>query len=155
MNKTTDLLDTVKQKHALTSNYQLAKHLGISQADISHAYKGRYRSDEYTATRIALALDREPIHVIAELRAEDEKNPTKREFWRNFSTHAALVIACLTALAFGLPSTDAAGMTGNFHARMNDVSLNYAHWLLLAVIAATAALLPIASTGKSEAVRPR
>lgn len=127
MTMTRDRLEEVKALLGLTSNYQLAKRLQVSQADISYAYKGEYKADEYLATRIALELGIEPIHLIAELRAEDEKNETKREFWRSFLTRAALVIASATALTFGLPSSSEAGAPqGNFRAQGPDITANYA-----------------------------
>lgn len=136
MTKTTTLLDTVKQTHGLTSNYQLAKKLEIRETYISLAYAGRKNADEYMATRIALALDLDPMTVIAELRADDEKNAKQKEFWRNFLTRAASVVALLTALHFGNPSSDAAENMLNENGRddegydvgiLQNVITNYAN----------------------------
>lgn len=125
MTRTTELLDAVKQAAGITSNYQLAKHLETPEQYISLAYQERKHADEYLATRIALALGREPIAVIAELRESDEKNPIRREFWRSFRQRAALVIALVTALNYGLPPQNAHGTEGE-GVRPNDRTYNYA-----------------------------
>lgn len=137
MSKTTTLLDTVKQTHGLTSNYQLAKKLEIRETYISLAYAGRKNADEYMATRIALALDLDPMTVIAELRADDEKNEKQKEFWRNFLTRAASAVGLLVALHFSQPSSNAAENMLNANGRDDtrydvgilcyDVITNYAN----------------------------
>lgn len=102
MSRTTDYLDKVKQIKGLTSNYQLSKVLEIYEQDISRCYQGKKHADEYISTRIALALGIEPVHVMAEVRAEAEKNQKKREFWLNFLRHAAVVSALVPGLLVGL-----------------------------------------------------
>ena len=102
MTKTIELMNEVKRKAGLTSNYQLSKKLELSESDICLCFKGKKHADEYAATRIALALEREPIAVIAEIKAESEKNPKKRIFWVNFllraATHCALAVALLLGM---------------------------------------------------------
>lgn len=128
MSKTTDYLDQVKQRKGLTSNYQLAKELGTSQQDISDCYKGKKHADEYIATKIGLTLGVEPLHIMAEVRAETEKNQIKRNFWLNFLRHAAVVFGLAVGLLSGSAnyneanaSTASAGRSGS-----EDITPNYA-----------------------------
>jgi len=130
MSKTTEYLDEVKRAKGLTSNYALAKWLGIAEQDISRCYQGKKHGDEYICTRIALALGKEPIHVMAEIRAEAEKNKSKREFWLNFLSHAAVVIVLVTGLVLGFPSTSEADASTASYARSDrtDITANYARF---------------------------
>lgn len=80
MNRIAALLDQIKMEQGIKSNYALAKLLKINEARIGNYYKGIVKPDDYAITRVALMLHMEPIHLIAEIRAEDEKNATKKEF---------------------------------------------------------------------------
>lgn len=106
MSKTTDYMDEVKHRKGLKSNYQLHKLLEVSEQAISECYSGKKHADLYIGTRLALALGVDPIHLLAEVRAEAEKNEKKRNFWLSFLTHAAVVFASVVALiaGFGYPS---------------------------------------------------
>ena len=109
MKRFSELLDQIKQEQGLTSNYALSKKLGINESRISDYYKGMCKPDDYAITRVALMLQIEPIHLLAEIRAEDEKNVTKREFWRNFLRHAAVVTISAGALLLGSASVNEVG----------------------------------------------
>jgi len=125
MNRFAQLLDQIKAQQGITSNYGLEKLLGIKQARLSDYYKGICNPDDYAITRVALMLHMEPIHLIAEIRAEDEKNATKKEFWRNFLRHAAVVTGFLVVQALGFPSTSEAAASTASTGRY-DISANYA-----------------------------
>lgn len=122
MSKTTDLLDQIKTRYKIESKYALAKLLDIPEQYIGYFYKGERTPDDYAATRIALALGMEPIAVIAEIRAEEEKHPTKRQFWRDFLTRAAMVCGLVLALGSGMPASSEAST----RSADRDVSANYA-----------------------------
>jgi len=102
-----DLMDELKAAEGMTSDYQLSKETGIAQSRISDYRKGRLTPDEYACTRLALALGREPIEVIAMVQAEQAKTEEKREFWRNFLTRAACIAGLAVPLSFGLPCENA------------------------------------------------
>ena len=101
MSKTTDYMDEVKRRKGLTSNYQLHKVLDVSEQAISECYAGRKHADLYIGTKLALELGIEPIHLLAEVREEVEKNEKKRQFWASFRTHAAVVLVCLVVPVLG------------------------------------------------------
>lgn len=125
MNRIAALLDQIKMEQGIKSNYALAKLLEINEARIGNYYKGIVKPDDYAITRVALMLHMEPIHLIAEIRAEDEKNATKKEFWRNFLRHAAVVTGFLVAQALGFPSTSEAAASTASTGRY-DIRANYA-----------------------------
>lgn len=125
MSKTTDYMDEVKRRKGLTSNYQLSKLLEISEPAISECYSGKKHADLYIGTRLALALGMEPIHLLAEVRAEAEKNEKKRNFWLGFLTHAAVAFVCLVGpvLGLGWPS-EANASTASTIERSAGLNLN-------------------------------
>lgn len=103
--KTVEYLDECKKKLGITSNYALAKALDIAEQRIHDYYKGRNGPDEYGCFKIAECLEIDPAIVIAEIRAETEKNPRKREFFRVFRGacgKAAAGIILGLALSFSL-----------------------------------------------------
>jgi len=126
MSKTTDYMDEVKRRKGLTSNYQLSKLIEVSESDISYCYNRGKHAEEYIGTRLALALGVEPIHLLAEVRAEAEKNEKKRNFWLSFLTHAAVVFVCLVVLiaGSGYPS-EANASTASTTAKCDGVLPNY------------------------------
>lgn len=126
MSKTTDYMDEVKRRKGLKSNYQLHKALDVSEQAISECYAGRKHADLYIGTKLALALGIEPIHLLAEVRAEAEKNEKKRNFWLSFLTHDAVVFVCLVVLiaGFGYPSA-ANASTASTTAKCDGVLPNY------------------------------
>lgn len=102
MNTITELLDRTKERLNAKSDYALAKSLEINQARITDYRKGTRHPDPYALTKIALALDLDPIALIAEFEARTEKNATRRGFWQNFARRAGsgigvLALCCMAA----------------------------------------------------------
>lgn len=95
-----DLLEKVKAKTGATTDYKLSKVLEISDARISDYRSGKRIPDAYACTKIALALEMEPIEIIAEIEAETEKNEQKRNFWRNFKLRSGKATVIILALSF-------------------------------------------------------
>ena len=135
MNRIAELLDQIKEQQGIETDYALAKLFGLRQARIGEYYKGIAKPDDYLITRVALMLHMEPVHLLAEIRAEDEKNATKKEFWRNFLRHAAVVTGFLVVQALGFPSTSEAAASTASTGRY-DISTNYAiirRWMAAAL----------------------
>jgi len=82
--KTTELLDQVKAKTGTISDYKLAQVLDFSKQKISDLRSGKIRPDAYECARIAIALERDPLEVMAEVGAETAKTEKAREFWKSF-----------------------------------------------------------------------
>lgn len=97
-----ELLDQTKQRLNVKSDYALAKALEIPSQRVSAYRKGKEHPDPYALTKIALALDLDPLALIAEAEARTEKNATRRGFWENFSRRAGstlgmLALCCMAA----------------------------------------------------------
>ena len=78
---TLQLLDAVKKRHGITSDYALAKILGAPQPTISSYRCGRRIIDDDMALTIAQELDIDPLVVIAAANAERAKTPEIRARW--------------------------------------------------------------------------
>lgn len=95
-----DLIEKVKTKAELKSDYALAKTLNLTTARVSEWRTGKRTPDNYSLTRMALILGIEPIEIIAEIEAETEKNEQKRTFWRNFRSRSGKATVIVLALSF-------------------------------------------------------
>lgn len=80
---TLEMLDAAKKMHSIRSDYELARTLDCSTAQISQYRTKKRTMDDYTAARIAELLGIDEMLVIAQANAEREKDEAKREFWKN------------------------------------------------------------------------
>ena len=115
---TVEYLNETKKKLGITSDYALAKALGITKQQVSNYQRLHVKPDEYACTRIAVALGADPAKVIAEIAVEWEKNEKKREFWLNFLSRAAsqtviTVGLICTSLWWHAPNLNAMTMTSD------------------------------------------
>jgi transcriptional regulator with XRE-family HTH domain len=81
---TTDLLNEVKAKKCVDSDYKLAQVLDISKQKISDLRSGKEKPGPYECAKIAEVLGRDPLSVIAQVEAESARTEKKRAYWRNF-----------------------------------------------------------------------
>lgn len=85
MKETKQYLDAVKQKEKIDSDYGLAKFLGIKTQAVSNYRHGRSVPDDYVATKIAEALNLNPMEIITAVNAERAKrvkDAEKIRFWK-------------------------------------------------------------------------
>jgi predicted transcriptional regulator len=78
---TLDLLEAVKARRGITSDYALAKVLGVTQSAVSSYRTGRSRIDDDVALTVAEILQMHPMHVIAAANAERAKTEEQRARW--------------------------------------------------------------------------
>jgi hypothetical protein len=78
---TIEYLDAVKAAKGLTSDYQLAKLLGFPLSSVSSYRTGRRFFDDDAALTVALALQINPLEVIAAANAERAKTPEQKARW--------------------------------------------------------------------------
>ena len=95
-----ELLDLAKKNNNLESDYALHKMAGITKQQISAFRIGRENPGTYEIFRLAILAGQEPAQCIAEIKAETEKNPTKRDFWKDFRQHAGKAAVIALALTF-------------------------------------------------------
>jgi transcriptional regulator with XRE-family HTH domain len=86
--KTIDYLKKVKECIDISSDYALAKKLGVTKQTISGYMNGSRVMDDYIAAKVADVLKINPLRVIAEANAEREKDSQKAEFWRKLASGA-------------------------------------------------------------------
>lgn len=118
--KTSELLDQVKEKTGAVSDYKLAQVLDFSKQKVSNLRSGKIRPDAYECARIAVALERDPLEVMAEIGAENAKTEKAREFWKSFFSGlkrtAHGIALCAIAIGFGTgPSTGHATSKADSH----------------------------------------
>jgi hypothetical protein len=104
MSKAKELLLECKVKLGIQSDYKLAQALELHTARISAYMNGEETPDAYPCDRKALVLEKDPPDLIAELKAEPEKNEKRREFWRNCLARAKQA-ATLGTLALLFPAS--------------------------------------------------
>lgn len=78
-----DLLDAAGSSTDSATDYQLAQALEIPTQRISDYRLGRRIPDTYACTRLAQALKRDPLEIIAMIESNNAKNETQRAFWRS------------------------------------------------------------------------
>jgi len=104
---TVQFLDAVRVRHNLTSDYQLAKFLGVHQTTVSNYRTGRSLMDEAMCLKIAAALGLgDPGEVLVAIAHEREKRPEVKRAWERVAKRlAASTAAVLVAL----------GLAGSLH----------------------------------------
>lgn len=117
-----NLLNQCREALGARSDYHLAQLLELNRAMISEFRSGNRRPDTYACTRIAQALERDPMEIIAMVEAETAKNEAQREFWRSFkfsgmrNSIGLLLSGTLVFLGAGWPTGNAeAGISPSSH----------------------------------------
>ena len=109
MNSTIALLDAVKSRYMLTSDYQLAAKLGSTRGAVSMYRTGERYLDDFTALKVAKLLDMPEIKVIATANAERAKRPHEKARWKELARASMFATALIGAGIFGVPGEVRAG----------------------------------------------
>ncbi|MDO9449343.1 MAG: hypothetical protein Q7J21_02575 [Rugosibacter sp.] len=119
--KTTDYLDAAKKKLAIKSDYELAKKMNIPNGQLPGMRTEKRAVPLSVAYWLAITLEIDPAQVVADLEAQREKNPVRREFWKSFLSRAAnIAILLASTLAFAFSAglgNDQGGSGGLFKRR--------------------------------------
>ena len=84
------ILDAIKAKHALRSDYALAKAMGMkNQSPICNYRANRSQFDDETAIKAAELLGECPCIVLARIAAERAKSPKARAAWKDAAKRLA------------------------------------------------------------------
>ncbi|MGZ3319664.1 MAG: helix-turn-helix domain-containing protein [Xanthobacteraceae bacterium] len=78
---TIDLLEAVKVRRGVSSDYALAKVLGVTQQAVSSYRSGNSKISDDVALTVAEILHLEPMHVIALANAERAKTEAQKARW--------------------------------------------------------------------------
>lgn len=109
MKTTNDVLNAIKKHNGLTSDYQLAKFLKTGHPNISNYRNGRSHPDNIMAFKMAEALGKEPLELIAIFSAERAKKAEEKTFWQGIAKHAAGMAASVAAVAVIMAGLAAGG----------------------------------------------
>lgn len=103
MHTTDYLLDEVKRRHGLPSDYKLGIVLGLSKNAVGQYRKGVSRPDDNVACRIAELLEMDAAYVVACMHAERSKEPELKTLWlsmaKRLSAPAAAAIVAFFSIA--------------------------------------------------------
>lgn len=78
---TLEYMQACKERLGITSDYALAKALGLSQTGLSNYRTGRSRMDDDVALKVAEILGLHPLQVIASANAERAKTEEQKARW--------------------------------------------------------------------------
>lgn len=117
------ILDRTKEKLGISSDYALAKKLGIGRGRVGNYRTGHCKPDEEVCFILAEILEEEPQAIIAAVRLDAEKEPSKIEFWKRQAQKYALGAGVVAALASPVSNAD----FGGYNAHTFDQSMHYAH----------------------------
>ena len=78
---TLELLEAVKAKRCISSDYALAKALGVTQQAVSSYRSGNSIINDDVCLSVAAILGMEPIFVIAQANSERAKTPELKARW--------------------------------------------------------------------------
>lgn len=115
MQTTIEFLDACKAAQGLTSDYKLAKFLGVTQQSVNNYRQGKSFLCDETAIKVADCLGIYPALVLANIHAERAKGEVEKRAWQDLvkrlgGTAAAMLLAIL---AFPSPDVYASGL--NIH----------------------------------------
>ena len=120
-----ELFDELKETLGISSDYALAKELGVNKQTISNARKMNTRPDVYMIFRAAELLKRDPIQMLAETQIDGERNENKRAFWKRKLSEIGMIAALVGSATFTLPTDGKAAVNQAVNAisELNAVSI--------------------------------
>lgn len=122
---TEQILDRAKEKLNFSSDYQLRIYLGItSRSQMSNYRSGKNKPDEEICFKLAEILEVEPQAIIAAVRLDAEKEPSKIEFWKRQAQKYALGAGIVAALASPVSNASFEGL--NHYQANSGLTTNYA-----------------------------
>lgn len=96
-----DLLELAKQRANLSSDYALAKVMGIERQIISQWKSGKRHPSNQEAIQLATLAGLEEMRVIAEIELRTANSEKKKEFWKSYIESRGLAHS-LGTIALGL-----------------------------------------------------
>lgn len=103
MTVTQKWLDAARAARGFTSDYQLAKALGVTTQRISN-YRGveQRGMDDDLAVKVAELAEAPAARVLAELRAEKSTSDATRAVWLQVARNAGRIAACLAVVGLAM-----------------------------------------------------
>ena len=85
MHTTNQLLDAIKARHGITSEYRLTRTIGITDNTLRNYRHGATVPDDAVAVKLAEMLELDPGYVVACVHAERAKEPQLRKVWEGIA----------------------------------------------------------------------
>lgn len=107
---TNALLDAVRARHGLTSDYQLGQLMGWSTGKVCNYRAGRSRLGDESALAVANALGMDAGYVLAVVAAERAQSAAARAAWERAAARlsvAASAVLAVWMLGVAVPGSDA------------------------------------------------
>lgn len=125
-----ELLDAVKARHKITSDYKLAAYLGLTLGAISHYRHGRSLPDERGCQKIADALGIDADVLAAKMLARRAQTTEARTLWERVAQRlehgvAAVLLLPAVAIIFGALQSDATWDAGEWLFSSEPASVYY------------------------------
>ena len=121
MTETQQLIEQVRIKMNGATDYKIAQALDLHTQRVSEFVRGKGTADPYACAKIAEALGRDPLAVIAQVEAEAAKTEKKRAYWRSFFSsmkrraHGVVWLATFLSLGAGQPVGSGGSPTTTSH----------------------------------------
>lgn len=117
--KTVDeLLDAVKARHKITSDYKLAQFLGMTDSAIRNYRHKRSLPDEVACVKIAQAIDLDGDVLAAEIQSMRARDDETKNFWKRLAVrletgmvHAVItLVLAIVSIAGYAPNAEATAL---------------------------------------------
>lgn len=104
MQTVNELLDAVKARHGIGSDYKLARFLGLTEGAVRNYRHMRSMPDELACVKIAGALDLDGDVLAAQVQAQRARDEETRAFWQRIAARlqAGAVHSALLAVLVGV-----------------------------------------------------
>ncbi len=96
-----ELLEKAKNRANITSDYALAKVIGVHTGTVANWKKGKQHPSNEEAVKLATLAGLDEMQVIAEIELRTANSEKKKEFWKNYIESRG-VAACLSLTALGI-----------------------------------------------------
>lgn len=116
MKTTVEYLKEAKAALNTESDYAFAKKLGLHPTTVSQYQLGKRVIDDYTAVKIAEALEVDPLEVIAAANLEREKDEKRQVLWRKVYDRCAAASLAAFMVFSGSYSDQAKASLQGLHA---------------------------------------
>lgn len=105
MRTTVEILDAIKRRLSIASDYKLAQAMGVSRQSVSQWRNGVYHLDVFASAKAAELLGEPHIKIIAIVEAERTKRPEQVKYWKELAKASMIATALIAGGVFGAPGT--------------------------------------------------
>lgn len=130
---TNEILDAIKERHSLPSDYAVHKLLGVTYQQISNYRKGKSLMGDEAALKAAELLQLPPDYLLACLHAERSSDQDVQRVWSGLADKLKKTSAATTAVIFALLFTgdpDGGAMAANSNIQRTQMVDNPALYIM-------------------------